>query len=436
LSQSGLTGSRIRARRIDLHVRQARLAEICGISPSYLNLIEHNRRRIGGKLLVDIAAALKTEPSILSAGADETLISALSEAAIAWPDAQAETGRVEEFAGRFPGWSRTLARQVAHIAELEQSIEALNDRLAHDPQLAASLHDILSSVTGIRSASAILVDDQQVDPAWEARFHRNIHEDSRRLAAAAEGLVSYLEADRDRDHRPISPQEEFETWLAGQGYHVPALEDPAADVPKVLAAMAGDLSAEARAQAVRHLTRYQADAARLPLPHLCDLLAAHGLDPEVLSSVTQAPLSVLLRRLASLPEALLGADLGLAVSDPSGTLTFFRPLDGFALPRYGAACPLLPVFSALTRPIVPVAALIEQAGRSPQRFQTFAVAEPTGPVQFGGATPMEATMLVLRDERGGEDETRPPIETGLTCRVCPRAACPARREPSMLNEEE
>ena len=43
-----LTGNRIRERRLVLGMKQADLAEAVGISASYLNLIEHNRRRIGG----------------------------------------------------------------------------------------------------------------------------------------------------------------------------------------------------------------------------------------------------------------------------------------------------------------------------------------------------------------------------------------------------
>uniref|UniRef100_A0AAN0NK29 Helix-turn-helix transcriptional regulator n=1 Tax=Yoonia rhodophyticola TaxID=3137370 RepID=A0AAN0NK29_9RHOB len=40
-----LTGARIRERRLDLGLRQSAVAQEVGISPSYLNLIEHNRRR-------------------------------------------------------------------------------------------------------------------------------------------------------------------------------------------------------------------------------------------------------------------------------------------------------------------------------------------------------------------------------------------------------
>ncbi|WP_304951541.1 helix-turn-helix domain-containing protein, partial [Sulfitobacter sp.] len=50
--REGLTGSRIRERRVMAGLKQAELAQQSGISASYLNLIEHNRRRIGGKLLL------------------------------------------------------------------------------------------------------------------------------------------------------------------------------------------------------------------------------------------------------------------------------------------------------------------------------------------------------------------------------------------------
>lgn len=62
MPRSALTGTRIRERRSLEGLKQADLARDVGISPSYLNLIEHNRRRIGGKLLVDLARALGLNP--------------------------------------------------------------------------------------------------------------------------------------------------------------------------------------------------------------------------------------------------------------------------------------------------------------------------------------------------------------------------------------
>ncbi len=46
MPMTALTGSRLRERRTALGLRQSDLAERAGISPSYLNLIEHNRRNV------------------------------------------------------------------------------------------------------------------------------------------------------------------------------------------------------------------------------------------------------------------------------------------------------------------------------------------------------------------------------------------------------
>lgn len=72
-----MTGSRIRERRVMQGIKQAVLANDIGISASYLNLIEHNRRRIGGKLLLDIAARLEVEPQALTEGAEAALLGLL-----------------------------------------------------------------------------------------------------------------------------------------------------------------------------------------------------------------------------------------------------------------------------------------------------------------------------------------------------------------------
>ena len=55
---SALTGTRLRERRLALGLRQGDLAAKVGVSASYLNMIEHNRRRIADALLERLAAAL------------------------------------------------------------------------------------------------------------------------------------------------------------------------------------------------------------------------------------------------------------------------------------------------------------------------------------------------------------------------------------------
>ena len=159
MPREGLTGSRIRERRSVVGLRQADLARSLGISPSYLNLIEHNRRRIGGKLLLDIARVLNVEPSMLTEGAEATLIATLREAATGANLPSSEVARADELAGRFPGWAEVIASGYRRIATLERTVETLSDRLTHDPMLAASVHELLSTAAAIRArtvSSAVL----------------------------------------------------------------------------------------------------------------------------------------------------------------------------------------------------------------------------------------------------------------------------------------
>ncbi|EKD60062.1 MAG: hypothetical protein ACD_54C00965G0005, partial [uncultured bacterium] len=82
---SALTGTRLRERRIALGLRQADLAEQAGISASYLNLIEHNRRRIAEALLERLAQVLGQPVETFQEGVAGALLDDLRAAAARLP---------------------------------------------------------------------------------------------------------------------------------------------------------------------------------------------------------------------------------------------------------------------------------------------------------------------------------------------------------------
>lgn len=434
MPRTGLAGSRIRERRVMLGLRQAELARRAGISASYLNLIEHNRRRIGGKLLLDIAEVLGVEAALLSEGAEAALTGTLREAAADGPGAGAEVDAVEEFAGRFPGWARLLSDQHGRIGRLEQSVEALTDRLAHDPHLAASLHEVLSTVTAIHSSSSILVDTRELEPEWRERFHRNIHEDSARLAEGAQRLVDELDAGQRRDATLNSPQEEVDAFLDTAGHAFAALER--GEGAEAVVSGAGLSSAAAVALARDRLDRMARDADLLPHGVLIAALREGNAgvvpDPVALAAGLGVSAALVMRRLVTLPaeiaEEVLPSQPGLVIADASGTFLYRREIPGFPLPRFGAACPLWPLFSALQRPMYPIRARVQMAGRSEGLFDCFAMAEAEAPLQTGVDPILRSHMLLWPAEGQGD----PAIGVGVTCRICPREDCAARREPSIM----
>ncbi len=437
MPMSALTGTRLRERRLAQGLRQADVAQAAGVSASYLNLIEHNRRRVTPEVLVALSQVLGVPVAALREGAEGTLLEDLRAAAAAAGEGTgAELDRVEEFAGRFPGWAAAMIALERRVAGLERTVEALNDRMTHDPHLSASLHEMLSAVSSVRSTAEILAEPGEIDPEWRDRFLRNLFADSERLAVGSEALVAYLDGfAQDGVQGIAAPLEELEAWLAGRGWHLPELEPDGAGVGVVLAEIGGLVSGAARALARDWLLRAAEEARALPLSVLEAAQAAAGDGrPDPLLLARQSGLSVVavLRRLALMP----GATAGLVLCDASGTLIFRKPAEGFAVPRFGAACPLWPIFAALARPGSPVLADLVTAGRGARRFRALAWCDLRHPDGAGGVELREAGMLVwpLGGAVAGAAAGGQVVQVGTSCRVCPRADCPARREPSIMAE--
>jgi predicted transcriptional regulator len=136
---------------------------------------------------------------------------------------------------------------------------------------------------------------------------------------------------------------------------------------------------------------------------------------------------VVFRRLA-LPSAPgSGTDLGLVECDGSGAILFRRPVAGFDLPRYSAACVLWPVFQALLTPQVPRRETVRQFGRDARSVTTYSAVALERPLGHAGPLTARAGMLIL-PEPGASAEAG----LGSTCRLCPRDPCPARREGAVL----
>lgn len=406
-----------------------------GISPSYLNLIEHNRRRIGGKLLNDIARALGSEAAQLTEGAEGPLIEALRAAAAADPGADAELPRIEDFAARFPGWAGLIAAQARRIAHLEARITELADRLTHDPDFATALHQVISAVTSIRSTASILMDDSAVDADWMQRFHRNIYEDSLRLADQSGALIRYLQGPGEDGGITRSAPDDVGRFLEGLDHHVAALEgvrheEEAALRAEVVAGLDGMTHTRAARLLDDWLMRYTQDARALPLAAFEAAARVCDHDPARLAAEFGVPLAQVLRRLATLPPGHDHPEMGLAVVDAAGGLVTMKPAGGFVLPRSGPACPLWPVFTALGQPGRPIRARVRLPGPTGAELLAHAVAEPTGPPDFDQPPRIRATMLVRPAREGGPDG--PVVAVGTTCRICPRTDCAARREPSIL----
>lgn len=426
----GPVGDRIRVKRLSLGIRQADLAKAVGISAPYLNLIEHGRRRIAGRLLRDLAQALGVEPAHLTQSAETSVIAALRQAAVAPFAGAIQTEPAEQFAGRFPGWAALMIQAAEHGGALEQRVAALSDRVMHDPQLADALHDVLDAVTAIRSTATILAEEQDIDPSWRNRFTRNVFEDATRLSNTAQGVVEYLRTgSAHAGSQAISDLDRVNVVMRQMGYDFQLLDDkgPSAVADLVNQADLQDHPA-ARQLLQAHLMQLAQDAVALPYQRLQGVTADAQsiMDFQAQHAV---PWDRLMRRLAFAPARADAPMFGYVACDISGGFMPRKDTDLLQLPRAGAGCAMLPLYQSFLQPMRPLQMSIANISAPMQRIETLSFAAYDGPVRPGAPAQLRAHMLYWADHGAANADT---LRVGMSCRLCPAPDCPARRITSPL----
>ena len=458
-SQGSILGARIRQRRREIGLSQIELARRVGISASYLNLIEWNKRQIAGARLRRIAEALDLAVDELGGLPERRLAEALAEIAnlpsLAGLDI--EEARVGELIGRFPGWSRALAALARSEREATARAGVLSDRLSNDPFLGETVHRMLSRIAAIRSAAEILTEYTDIEADRRDRFLRIIHEESATLSEVGEALVVYLDKAEDTD-RVMTPTDEVEAVFTARGNRFGEIEAAAAELAGLLtdplpvprqakaAALASDrlgptieeivagepwiLTATARTRARKALLDYAAGAILMPMRTLAARSAELGYDVEALAESFSTGVDTVCRRLTALRGE--GAPrFGYLRANAAGTIIELIGLEGLAVPRYAAACPLWALYRAQQTP----EAVVRQRVLFPSgaRFVFLARARHSGPIGFGRPRHYLTDMLVMAEEDAmhtvyAPDRSTFVEEVGPSCRLCPRLACAHRVE--------
>ena len=458
-SQGSILGARIRQRRREIGLSQTELARRVGISASYLNLIEWNKRQIAGARLRRIAEALDLAVDELGGLPERRLAEALAEIANlpSLGGVGIEEARVGELIGRFPGWSRALSALARSEREAVTRAGVLSERLSNDPFLGETVHRMLSRIAAIRSAAEILVEYKDVPADRQERFLRIVYEESATLSEVGEALAVYLDKAEDTD-RVMTPTDEVEAVFAARGNRFEEIEAASVDLVGLLteplpvprrakaAALASErlgatieeiiagepriVTATARTRARKALLDYAAGAILVPLQALAARSAELGYDIEALSESFSTGVGTVCRRLT----ALHGAGVprfGYFRANAAGTIIEMIGLEGLAVPRYAAACPLWALYRAQQSP----EAVLRQRVLFPSgaRFVFLARARPSGPIGFGKPRHYVTDMLVMAEDDAAHTVYAPDPSTfveevGPSCRLCPRLACAHRVE--------
>ena len=455
-----IVGARIRQRRREIGVTQVELARRIGISPSYLNLIEWNKRQAAGPLLRKIAAALRLDLEELDAASERRLLESMTEIAhlpsLSGLDLEEE--RTAEFIGRFPGWARGVAVLARSEQQATARAQALSDRLSHDPFLGETIHGMLTRIAAIRSASEILTEYPDAPAERQDAFHRIIYEESRRLSDVGEALAAYLDKADDPD-RVMTPIDEVETLfdtrenhfreieaVAGTLYHLLSdprpisrrararslclefLRDP---IEEVLSHEGQIKTAAARERARRALLDYAVGAILMPMADFQSIAREHHYDIDALAAAFSVEIDMVCHRLTALPRDGNTPQFGYLQANAAGAVIEMLGLDGLAVPRYAAACPLWVLYRAQQSPDT----FVRQLALFPsgERFVFVARARNISPSGFGKPRHYVTDMLAMTDSDAqltiyAPDPSALVEEVGPSCRLCARSSCSHRVE--------
>ena len=455
-----LAGHAVRRVRRQAGLTQAAMAEVLGISPSYLNLVERNGRPVSAGLLVRLAERFHFDPRALGAaepgGGADALRRRLADPLFA--DLEIDRHEVAEWLAAAPGGAEAFARAF--------------DRLGGQGGA-----EVVAETPGSAVRGAI--------ERWRNHFAD--------LDAHAEGLADELRLGSDdlygaiaerlrvRHHLSIRvlPVDVMPDLLRRLDLHARQLQlsellDPASRTFAAAFQLAqiearGEVDALAKGAELadrgaerlfrRHLLSYWAAALMMPYGRFLRACEATGYDVELLQRRFGAGFEQVAHRLTTLQRVgARGLPFFMVRVDRAGQASKrYAGASGAALATAEGRCPLWRLHHAFDRPGVLAVQLVELEGPSTNSGRTetwLTMARTVTPqgrrvgavtaefaVGLGVEAGAAATLAAARglDLGGPLGDGATPI--GLGCAACLRSDCPQRSLPPrgralVVNERE
>ena len=437
---------------------QTALAERLGVSTSYLNLIEHDRRPISANLLIRLAQFTNLDLKSFSEGEDQKLVAILMEV---FGDplfegkvpSEAET---REFVAGNPeiaravlhlhhafletrGSAATLAAQVLDRQDLvgidkggmasEQVTDLIQRYRNHFPDLEAEAERLWSE-------GKLESEDLFGSMAGYLQSKHGVKVDVRKV-----GEMGSLVRQFDPERRELTISEVLRRGSRNfQLAHQIGLLDCSGVIDRV-AREPELLSDESRALCRVALANYFAAAVLMPYAEFLRAAQQERYDLDLLQHRFRVNYEQVCHRLTSLQRrGAEGIPFHMVRIDIAGNISKKFSATGVHFPRFGGLCPLWNVHAAFLRPNV----IRVQIARLPDGRTFFSVARTIRKHRGGFHAPEilyaielgcdieSARQMVYAD---GMDLSNPAgvVPLGTTCRLCERLDCGARAFPSMHN---
>jgi predicted transcriptional regulator/transcriptional regulator with XRE-family HTH domain len=447
-------GAKIRGLRRQRSMTQAQLAERLGISASYLNLIEHNKRALSAALLIRLAEVFDLDLRALSAENHARVTADLMEV-FGDPIFEAHdvtNAEVRDLCAATP----TAARAVLALYQAYRAAREASDTLAAtlsdgDLEGVDSSHLPTEEVSDLiqRHMNHFPELEEGAEALWrDARLDRDYLYTSlvRHLGELGVQVRIVRTADMQGAVRRYDPDAKVlilsELLRRGSRNFQLAYQIGLLTQAAVLDRFASDphlTSASSRALARVALANYFAGAVLMPYQPFLEAARSEKYDIELLGHRFRASFEQTCHRLTTLRRGgAEGVPFHMVRVDIAGNISKRFSASGLRFARFSGACPRWSVFEAFTTPGL----IRTQLSQMPDGATYFWVAR-TVPREYGGYhAPRSVVAIAMGCEasrardlvyaEGMNLESREAVvPVGLTCRLCERTDCEQRAFPPL-----
>jgi predicted transcriptional regulator/DNA-binding XRE family transcriptional regulator len=453
--KKAMLGHKVRRLRREAGVTQAQMAAQLSISPSYLNLIEHNQRPLTVALLLRLGQAYDIDLQSFAEDEESRLVGGLREvfADPLFAGGDVQNQDFKEFATVAPALGQAFVTLYQAYRDARADIQALAERVADRDKLQVVqtaafpieevrdfFHDQNNHFQELEAAAealrAVLSGGEDLPRALADYCGQSLNVRVKQMPTSVMGLNLRR---FDRHSRRILLSEMLPP--SGRSFQIAsqvALISHRDLLDRIVnqANLSGD---EARRLCRIGLANYFAGAVLMPYDRFLEAARTVRYDIELLETRFEASFEQVCHRLTTLQRpGAKGVPLFMIRVDKAGNVSKRFSPDGQTFARFGGACPRWNVYDAFRAPGL----MQTQMARMPDGATYFSVARTvtrTGggwhnpPQQFAlalGCDIAHAGALVYAD---GIDLKRLDAATpiGVNCRLCPRQDCSQRAFPPL-----
>lgn len=451
-------GGKIKTLRRRDGLSQVELAHRLGISPSYLNLIESNKRPLTAALLLKLAQIFRVELATFASADDARLGADLAEAfgdpifegqGVAENDAR-------ELAAENPAVARAVIMLYRAFVSARDNAQALAGRVSDEGAASMAPAGLPTEEVGDfvqRHSNHFPALEAAAEAVWrEARFDaEDVYAGLVRHLQTRHGvtvkLVRVSDERRamrryDPDRRVLSISEVLPPRSRRfQVAHQLALLSASAELDAELGEAPELTTKEAHALGRVALANYFAAAMLMPYELFLEAARAERYDVELLAHRFGASFEQVCHRLTTLRRpGREGVPFHLLRIDMAGNISKRFSVSGIRIARFSGACPRWNVHAAFLTPGM----IRVQISRMPDGQNYFCIARtirsdrggynvPHTVHAIGMGCPIERAREMVYADGVDIDNADAAVPVGVTCRLCEHLDCPQRAFPPLLH---